>query len=82
MTNNVPSLIQKFLLLLQFLFNYIHASNIQIENNCPYTVWAAASPGGGRRLDQGQTWTLNWPSGTSPARVWGRTNCSFDAMVC
>ncbi|XP_059302780.1 osmotin-like protein OSML13 [Lycium ferocissimum] len=68
------------LLLLPFLFNYINASTIQIENNCSYTVWAAASPGGGRRLDQGRTWTLNWQSGTRPARVWGRTNCSFNAM--
>nr|P83959.1 RecName: Full=Thaumatin-like protein [Phaseolus vulgaris] len=30
-------------------------ANFEIVNNCPYTVWAAASPGGGRRLDRGQT---------------------------
>ncbi|RDX88010.1 Osmotin-like protein OSM34, partial [Mucuna pruriens] len=49
-----------------------------IVNNCPYTVWAAASPGGGRRLDRGQTWNLWVNPGTAMARIWGRTGCNFD----
>uniref|UniRef100_A0A2P2NIH1 Thaumatin-like protein 1 n=1 Tax=Rhizophora mucronata TaxID=61149 RepID=A0A2P2NIH1_RHIMU len=55
-----------------------NAATFQIRNECPYTVWAAASPGGGRRLNRGQTWTLNVPAGTKMARIWGRTKCQFD----
>ncbi|CAK9141848.1 unnamed protein product [Ilex paraguariensis] len=54
-------------------------ATFDITNRCPYTVWAAASPGGGRRLDQGQTWNINVNPGTIQARIWGRTNCNFDA---
>ncbi|KAJ6426574.1 hypothetical protein OIU84_022220 [Salix udensis] len=75
------SYLTKFLsssLLLSLLFISTKAANFEIRNNCPYTVWAAASPGGGRRLDRGQTWNLNVPAGTAMARIWGRTNCNFD----
>ena len=55
------------------------AARFDIVNQCSYTVWAAATPsGGGRRLDQGQTWPLDVPAGTSSGRIWGRTGCSFD----
>lgn len=47
-------------------------------NNCSFAVWAAAIPGGGRRLDSRQTWLLNVQPGTTGGRIWGRTNCSFD----
>ncbi|KAL6548044.1 hypothetical protein OROHE_009749 [Orobanche hederae] len=68
------------LLLLPLLFiQYTHAIVFNIRNNCPYTVWAASLPGGGRRLERGQTWTLNFPSGPKRAKIWARTNCSFDA---
>ncbi|KAL8556896.1 hypothetical protein ACS0TY_004393 [Phlomoides rotata] len=33
---------------------------------------------GGRRLDSGQTWTVTAPAGTTQARIWPRTGCSFD----
>ncbi|KAK6935354.1 Thaumatin family [Dillenia turbinata] len=56
-----------------------YATSFQILNQCPYTVWAAASPGGGRRLNSGQSWTLNVSPGTKMARIWGRTKCNFDA---
>ncbi|XP_057514002.1 protein P21-like [Actinidia eriantha] len=67
------------LFLLWALFSSAHAANFEIRNNCPYTVWAAASPGGGRRLDPYQTWWLDVAAGTKMARIWGRTNCNFDA---
>ncbi|CAK9151671.1 unnamed protein product [Ilex paraguariensis] len=54
-------------------------STFDIINQCSYTVWAAASPDGGRRLDQGQSWNLNVNPGTTNARICGRTNCNFDA---
>ncbi|KAE9459514.1 hypothetical protein C3L33_08570, partial [Rhododendron williamsianum] len=54
------------------------AATIDIRNNCGYTVWAGAVPGGGRRLDRGQTWTINPPAGTKQARVWPRTGCNFN----
>ncbi|KAK4260555.1 hypothetical protein QN277_003653 [Acacia crassicarpa] len=67
------------LLFLSFSLISTHAANFEIVNNCPYTVWAAASPGGGRRLNRGQTWNLQVKPGTAMARIWGRTGCNFDA---
>ncbi|KAF7138153.1 hypothetical protein RHSIM_Rhsim07G0092800 [Rhododendron simsii] len=67
------------LFLLLSLFTSTYAATFEIRNNCPYTIWAAASPGGGRCLDRGQSWTLNVAAGTKMARIWGRTNCNFDA---
>ncbi|GKV41668.1 hypothetical protein SLEP1_g49168 [Rubroshorea leprosula] len=55
-----------------------HAATFNIRNNCPYTVWAAAVPGGGRRLNRGETWQINVATGTTQARIWARTNCQFD----
>lgn len=52
------------------------AATFDITNRCGYTVWAAASPGGGRRLDPGQSWQINVAAGTGGGRVWGRTNCN------
>ncbi|GLT78251.1 hypothetical protein SLA2020_497910 [Shorea laevis] len=67
-----------FYLLLSLLFISTYATTIEIRNNCLYTVWAAAFPGGGRRLDHGQSWTIDVPAGMRRARIWGRTNCDFD----
>ena len=67
------------LFLLLTLFSSAHAASFEIHNNCPYTVWAAASPGGGRRLNSKQQWILNVAAGTKMARIWGRTKCNFDA---
>ncbi|XP_040385590.1 thaumatin-like protein [Oryza brachyantha] len=55
------------------------AATFTITNQCPFTVWPAATPvGGGVQLDPGQTWTIDVPAGTSSGRVWGRTGCAFD----
>ncbi|XP_051129784.1 protein P21-like [Andrographis paniculata] len=56
-----------------------YAIVFSIKNNCPYTVWAAAVPGGGRRLDGGQTWNLGFPGGPKLAKIWARTGCSFNS---
>ncbi|XVF13173.1 hypothetical protein REPUB_Repub08aG0185500 [Reevesia pubescens] len=68
---------------LSFLFvtlvSLANAATFDIRNNCPYTVWAAASPGGGRRLNRGETWQISAAPGTTQARIWARTNCQFDA---
>ncbi|KAK3434403.1 hypothetical protein EUGRSUZ_D01887 [Eucalyptus grandis] len=66
-------------LLLTLFLTSTHAATFDIVNQCTYTVWAAASPGGGRRLDPSQTWSLTVAPGTTMARIWGRTNCNFDA---
>ncbi|GFS33247.1 osmotin 34 [Actinidia rufa] len=66
------------LLFIAFLFTCAHAATFNIINNCPFTVWAAAVPGGGQRLDRGQTWTINPRVATTWARVWARTECNFD----
>ncbi|KAG5539686.1 hypothetical protein RHGRI_020034 [Rhododendron griersonianum] len=36
-------------------------------------------PGGGRRLEQGKTWTMNQPAGTTNGQIWARTGCNFDS---
>ncbi|OVA16096.1 Thaumatin [Macleaya cordata] len=60
------------------LTNIAHAATFDIQNKCSYTVWAAAIPGGGRRLDPGQSWRIDVRAGTTQARIWGRTNCIFN----
>lgn len=67
------------LALLGLFLTSSHAANFDVVNQCSYTVWAAASPGGGKQLDQGQTWSFTVNPGTTMARIWGRTNCNFDA---
>ncbi|KAK8618643.1 hypothetical protein V6N13_132629 [Hibiscus sabdariffa] len=48
-------------------FTVANAATFNIRNNCPYTVWAAAVPGGGRQLGRGGTWNLKEPvSGVEP----------------
>ncbi|KAF8696676.1 hypothetical protein HU200_036298 [Digitaria exilis] len=50
------------------------AATIIVTNNCSFTVWPAATPvGGGVQLDQGQTWTIGIPAGTSesPMNAYG-----------
>nr|XP_009615320.1 thaumatin-like protein [Nicotiana tomentosiformis] len=61
------------------LFSTQAVTTIDIRNNCPFTVWAAAIPGGGRRLDYGGKWRLQPSNGSNGKRIWGRTNCNFDA---
>ncbi|XP_010676511.2 thaumatin-like protein 1 [Beta vulgaris subsp. vulgaris] len=60
------------------LITLTHATTFTVVNNCPFTVWAAADPGSGQKLDQGQTWSVNPAPGTSMARIWPRTGCNFD----
>ncbi|GER42063.1 PR5-like receptor kinase [Striga asiatica] len=69
----IPSFITLLLLLIDAT-----SSTFVIHNNCPYTIWAAAVPGGGRRLDSGQNWILNVPTSTN-GRLWARTGCSFNS---
>ncbi|KAK1307949.1 Thaumatin-like protein [Acorus calamus] len=66
------------LLLLTLLFTLTNAATFTIVNQCPYTLWAAAVPGGGKQLNPGQSWTINVAPGTAQARIWARTGCSFD----
>ncbi|KAH7864737.1 hypothetical protein Vadar_033259 [Vaccinium darrowii] len=73
------SLSISLLISLHFITPSGHAATFNIINNCTYTVWAAALPGGGVRLDQGQTWTIDYqPAGGTKGRIWARTGCRFD----
>ncbi|CAL9042890.1 unnamed protein product [Musa banksii] len=65
-------------LLFALLLALSRAVTFEIVNGCPFTVWPAAVPGGGRQLDQGQTWSLDVNPGTTGGRIWARTGCSFD----
>ncbi|KAJ9706632.1 hypothetical protein PVL29_001881 [Vitis rotundifolia] len=69
--------ISSFLLATLF-FTSAHAAIFNIQNHCSYTVWAGAVPGGGRRLDPRQSWSLTVRAGTTGARIWARTGCNFD----
>ncbi|KAM0887502.1 hypothetical protein ACQ4PT_028988 [Festuca glaucescens] len=55
------------------------AATITVVNRCSYTIWPGALPGGGVRLDPGQSWSFTMPPGTAGARVWPRTGCTFDS---
>nr|UPH74551.1 thaumatin-like protein [Allium sativum]UPH74552.1 thaumatin-like protein [Allium sativum] len=55
------------------------ATQFNVVNRCPYTVWAAAYPGGGQQLNTGDSWPLTINRGTTSARIWARTGCSFDS---
>lgn len=66
------------LLLLAVAVSAADAATITVVNRCSYTVWPGALPGGGARLDPGQSWTLDVAAGTPAARIWPRTGCTFD----
>src|ERR1044072_5787674 len=67
-----------FFSLIALCFTLANAARFDITNHCPYTVWPAALPGGGRRLDPGAAWALDLGAGSS-GRIWGRTGCNFDS---
>ncbi|KAG6685097.1 hypothetical protein I3842_12G094800 [Carya illinoinensis] len=75
-----------YLCMINLCFALTHAATFVITNNCNYTVWAAAVPGGGTELNpRVGTWTLNVPSGTKGGRIWPRTGCVFSGtgrVVC
>lgn len=56
-----------------------NAAKFTVTNQCSFTVWAAAVPGGGQKLDPGASWTVTAKPGTTGGRIWARTGCSFDA---
>ncbi|KAM4083827.1 hypothetical protein ACJW30_08G087100 [Castanea mollissima] len=62
------------------LESFAYAARFDIKNNCNITIWAAATPGGGRQINPGGTWSLevtpNSPS--TSGRIWARTMCSFN----
>ncbi|XP_039139675.1 thaumatin-like protein 1 [Dioscorea cayenensis subsp. rotundata] len=67
------------LLLLPLILPLSYAATFEIVNRCPYTVWAAAFPGGGKKLNSGQSWNIDVNPGTTGGRVWARTGCNFDS---
>ncbi|XP_072958423.1 protein P21-like [Typha angustifolia] len=71
-------LLPLFLFPLFLLVSLSTAATFTVINQCSYTVWAAAVPGGGRQLNSGETWVLNVNAGTTGGRIWARTGCSFD----
>ncbi|KAM1800688.1 hypothetical protein ACFX11_032380 [Malus domestica] len=74
----LKSLLLFSILCVILFFASTNAARFDIQNNCAYTVWAAAVPGGGRQLDGGQSWAIDVSAGTTGARIWARTGCSFD----
>ncbi|KAL9260234.1 Thaumatin-like protein [Drosera capensis] len=76
MINNLTKLVISSFVISTLFVVSANAATFTITNNCPYTVWAAAVPGGGQQLDNGQTWTVTAPSGTTGGRIWARTGCS------
>ncbi|WMV57299.1 hypothetical protein MTR67_050684 [Solanum verrucosum] len=70
-----------FYVMTSHLFSTQASSTIDIHNNCPFTVWAAAVPHGrgGRQLEYGETWIIEVNT-TKNGRIWGRTNCNFNTL--
>lgn len=66
---------------LLFVVTPIYATTFEVRNNCPYTVWGAAVPGGGRQMNPGDTWVLNVNPGTTAARIWARTGCRYTRII-
>ncbi|XP_075642581.1 protein P21-like [Castanea sativa] len=67
-----------FFLLITLLSALAHAARFNVRYNCPFTVWAAAVPSGGKRLNLGESWPLDVNASTKGARIWARTKCNFD----
>lgn len=65
------------------LFAVCFANQINLRNNCPFTVWPrilgnpghGQPDGGGFALDSRQSHVLNVASNWA-GRIWGRTNCN------
>ena len=61
---------------------FAHSARFDITNNCNFTIWAAAMPGGGRQINKGGIWSLELEvsprSQATGGRIWARTGCSFD----
>ncbi|XP_072987047.1 protein P21-like [Typha latifolia] len=71
-------LLPLFLFPLLLLVSLSTAATFTVTNQCSYTVWAAAVPGGGRQLNSGESWDVSVNAGTTGGRIWARTGCSFD----
>ncbi|KAL2348063.1 hypothetical protein Fmac_002063 [Flemingia macrophylla] len=74
-----PRSLSVFLLIAATWVAAAQAATFNITNGCNYTVWAAAVPGGGARLNPNETWSLEVANGTTGGRIWGRTNCTFNS---
>ncbi|KMT12131.1 hypothetical protein BVRB_5g100830 [Beta vulgaris subsp. vulgaris] len=62
-----------------------NAAMFVVRNNCPYTVWGAAVPGGGRQMNPGATWIVYANPGQTAARIWARTGCRYNGqngLIC
>ena len=66
-----------FYFLVTLFIALAHAARFDITNNCSFTIWAGALPGGGREINKGGTWSLE-VAPTKSGRIWARTNCSFN----
>ncbi|PIN04308.1 hypothetical protein CDL12_23155 [Handroanthus impetiginosus] len=66
-------------LLISLSSTYTDAARFDIRNNCSFTVWVAAVPVGGHRLDPGRTWPIEVTAGATGGRIWARTGCSFES---
>ncbi|KAK6925403.1 Thaumatin family [Dillenia turbinata] len=70
-------LVSAAVLLFTSAYSVTSTTTFLIQNNCSYTIWAAASPGGGKQLISGQRWLLP-ADGSTTGHIWARTGCSFN----
>ncbi|KAK9932502.1 hypothetical protein M0R45_019737 [Rubus argutus] len=54
------------------------AARFNIQNNCPFTVWAGAVPGGDRQLNSGESWPLDPWTLSLRLRASGGIQCTTD----
>ncbi|XP_039136381.1 thaumatin-like protein [Dioscorea cayenensis subsp. rotundata] len=74
----------QFIIIIIIIFSFLlfplcHAAIFNIVNQCPYTIWPAAIPGGGCELLPGQNWTIFINPRMDNARIWARTSCTFNS---
>jgi len=73
-------------ILIALLSKPTHATTFDIQNNCSYTIWAAAMPGGGKQLNPSDTWSILVNSTQrANGRIWARTRCNVtgpDGLKC
>ena len=63
------------------MFVGCYATDFTILNKCPFTIWPATyNPSSGLELPSGMQTTLSVPSNQEAGRIWGRTECNFNAQ--
>ncbi|XP_039140871.1 protein P21-like [Dioscorea cayenensis subsp. rotundata] len=73
------SVTSKYPLVFPLILPLSYAAHFDIVNQYSYTVWATTVPGGGRQLNNDETWTIKVNANTTDGYVWARTGYNCDS---